>query len=174
MNKSLLFFLVFACACNQNEPVATKNAYFDLNGYFEKQKATLISESPLVDKTVSKGSSSERKRLKIKSWDSELAPFVSSDINKPAWRDSYTVFSQPNFIRYSAKEPKLRTRVIEIRKDDRNQIRSILISNESNNTLYTSTERLEYYPDSLYRITKKQNVILIGTNEYTVTGRIIR
>lgn len=174
MRQGLFFLLIFFSACGQKEPAATSGSYFDLNGYFEKEKARLVNQNPLVDKTVSKGPTSERKKLKIKSWDSEFAPFITSDINKPSWKDSYQETSQAGKIKYTAREPKLRTRLVEINKDSRNQVQSILITNQTENTLYSSSERLEYYPDSLYRIRKKQTVVFIGTNDYTITGRIIK
>lgn len=171
MRLIILSSLLLILSCKQADTVVYSGNYFDLKGYLEKQELRL--KGALVDKTVSKNSDTERRQMKIRNWSSELSLFSASDINKPAWKDSYKKTTSANKIIYVALEPKLRTRSIEIIKQG-NQVKSIVIINRSDNTLYSSAEHLEYFPDSLYRIEKKQNVILIGTNNYTVTGRIIK
>ena len=171
MKRLSFALLLFVCSCRQGDTVRYSGSYFDLKGYLEKEAVRL--KSALVDKTVSKNSNIERRRMKIRSWASELSLFSESDINKPAWKNSYKTTSSKNKIIYTALESNLRTRSIEI-VNTSGQVESITINNRSNNTLYNSSERLEYFPDSLYRIEKKQKVVVIGTNNYTVTGRIIK
>ena len=36
--------------------------------------------------------------------------------------------------------------------------------------LYETSEELTYFPDSLYSINKNQHVLLLGSNNYIVTG----
>jgi hypothetical protein len=98
--------------------------------------------------------------------------FTESDINKPAWRDSYRVVEDSGRISYRALDSNLRTRSIVIKKDIAGKPTQIDIINKTHNLLYQSREHLRYVPDSIYSIDKKQHVILIGDNHYLVSGRL--
>ena len=45
-----------------------------------------------------------------------------------------------------------------------------MIVNHTKNMLYENTEKLSYFPDSLYLIQKKQRVRLLGTDTYRISG----
>jgi len=49
-----------------------------------------------------------------------------------------------------------------------------LIFNRTKNILYQTTEKLSYFPDSLYLIEKDQKVRLMAKNKYKVQGLIER
>jgi hypothetical protein len=50
------------------------------------------------------------------------------------------------------------------------KVNYVLILNYSENLLYTNTEKLSYFPDSLYEVVKRQRVRLIGENRYKIQG----
>ncbi|MBE7175135.1 MAG: hypothetical protein INR69_01950 [Mucilaginibacter polytrichastri] len=165
-----ILFLVLA-GCKNPE---TKNAhplYFDLAGYFKAEAKRLGDKHQEVKKSVDQNGQVQARKVKNLDWEVEFELFSQSDINKPSWRGYYNVTNSGAFLIYTAKNPDLRTRRILIKKEQ-NRVRYILISNAVKNALYNSVERLTYYPDSLYRIEKKQQVRIIGRNSYRIEGHI--
>jgi len=169
---AIIFSLLSSCKPDniQND---VKPKYFDLAGYFKTDTAKLHKHRHLILKAVTHNGASETKKVYIDDWGLELSLFIQSDINKPAWRNSYNIESRNNgTVIYTAKTPELRTRDITITKNKDNSIKWIIIHNASKNILYQTTEELAYYPDSLYIIKKIQYVRFLGTNKYSVKGTL--
>lgn len=164
----IIAFLAFS-ACNQPEQKEVKS-YADLKGFFESEAKRLEKADPKVYKTVARNDASETRSVGNINWKTELSLFAESDINKPAWQDSYKVISQAGKTIYLATDSSLRTREISINKDPQGKIKKIKILNHTKNMLYSSTEQLIYIPDSLYQISKQQNVVFIGDNRYYILG----
>jgi hypothetical protein len=144
--------------------------YFDLQGYFKGDSARLSRSNPTILKKVEHNNIAESKKIHIKNWGTELSLFSQSYINKPAWKDSYSIITNGNTVTYRALDTALKTRSISIQKIN-GKIKCITIFNSSNNTLYHTQEKLSYFPDSLYLIQKVQSVMLLGTNRYTISGK---
>ncbi len=162
-----ILFLFTGCNYKTEEAARKQIYYFSLVNYFENQSSLLENKS--IVKTVAKNNVTETRKVTISNWEQEFALFVESDINKAAWKDSYTKDSTANKIKYQAKVDDLRVRSIEIDLKN-NKPAKITILNQSNNLLYHTTETLIYIPDSLYQIKKHQKVILLGLNNYEITG----
>ncbi|RVT99929.1 hypothetical protein EOD41_15945 [Mucilaginibacter limnophilus] len=168
---SIISVLVISGLQSCKPEIANKgNAYFDLKGYFKKEADRLSVSKPSVYKSASHNNIAQDKSIIITDWEGELALFSGSDINKPAWRGEYTVTETPDSIVYKAKKPELKVREVNIKRKGK-KIIGIFIVNKTKNILYHSTEKLAYYPDSLYRIDKKQDVNLIGVNDYRIEGK---
>jgi hypothetical protein len=164
----LLASFISACKPDIKETGDTLQ-YFDLTGYFKADSARLTRLNPLVLKTVKHNGVAESKKIHINNWGRELSLFSESDINKPAWQDSYTIQNTNNAIIYTANDPELKTREITINKDH-GKIKWILILNHTKNILYETSEKLTYFPDSIYRMQKIQQVRLLGKNTYDIKG----
>ncbi len=145
--------------------------YFDIKGFYTIDTAVLRKLNKPVFKTVTHNGVSESKTVPIDNWGQELNFFISSDINKPAWKDSYDITANGEFLIYRAKYPELKMREMIISKN-KQKVNWILIFNNSKNILYSTSEKLSYFPDSLYLIEKVQRVRMIGTNYYKVKGII--
>ena len=145
--------------------------FFSLSSFFEQEAARLSAQSGPVTKQVQYNSEVEQKQTTITDWKNELSAFSQSDINKPAWRDSYRMKQDGMRICYEALDSTLRTRSICIQKNVSGKATQVDIVNQTSNMLYQSREQLVYIPDSLYRITKQQHVIFIGDNRYQISGR---
>jgi len=143
--------------------------YFDIKGYFYADSSMLTSKHPLITKTVSHNGITQTKKVYIGNWGNEFAPFINSDINKPAWRESYTVTTGTGVMIYNAKTPDLKTTKVIISKNG-DKLNWIEIDNHTKNLLYEDYEKLVYYPDSLYSISKWQKVRFLGENIYLVKG----
>lgn len=145
--------------------------YFSLEQYFDREIKALNSRQPAVSKTVRKNSEREQRNLSTLDWETELKTFRNADINKPAWRDSYSIDSAGGALTYKALEEDLRVRSLQVHFTPDGQVSAITIERKASNYLYASSERLEYYPDSLYSIERHQEVRLLGTDEFQVSGR---
>lgn len=170
--KPLILSIAITSGFNACKPdVAVNSAqYFDVKGYFDHESERLTRNHPQVKKTVKHNQDSESRDIAISSWKDELGLFAGSDINKPAWRSSYTVTKRGNTTIYKAKQPDLKTRSVVVVNDD-GKVRSVMIVNHTSNLLYSSTEKLNYYPDSTYHITKIQHVRLLGENSYDIDSK---
>jgi len=144
--------------------------YFDLTGYFKAEATRLGKQNKPIIKTVSYNGKPETKTILIKNWTRELDLFASSDINKAAWKDSYRIAKSNDSIVYTAIDTNLHSRRIVIALKAAH-VKGIIISNFTKNMLYETSEKLIYYPDSLYYIEKHQHVKLLGTNSYQITGK---
>jgi len=163
----LLLFLLSSCFQNNKDNQPVTITYFDIKGFFEEEAVRLAQENPIVSKTIVKNSVKEEKLIKIKNWKQELDLFMESDINKPSWTSSYNIKENGDTTLYTALTPDLRTREIQIVKKG-NHIHSLTIKNKVRNKLYESSENLFYFPDSIYRIDKSQDVKVIGINNYSI------
>ena len=168
--KAFAVILLFnGCLSAEKENTSNQIYYFDLKTYFTKTATELNRKKPLVNKTVSKNELSENKKIKITDWKTELALFIDADINKKAWKDSYSKDSSATKIIYKAKEADLKTQKIEIDLKNGLPLKFRIIT-KMDNLLYHSTEELEFYPDSVYSINKHQKVTLISQNNYLIKG----
>jgi hypothetical protein len=165
----ILILLMSGCFSKESKNTRNQIYYFDLKAYFTNVAVKLTLKKPLVNKTVSKNELSENKNIKINNWKTELALFINADINKPAWKDSYTIDSTLSKIIYFAKEADLKTQKIEIDLRNGSPIKFKIIT-KMDNILYHATEELEFYPDSLYTIKKHQKVLFLGNNNYLIRG----
>ena len=163
--------LLSSCESGSDKKDLQELSYYDIKGFFEREIEKLQKANPDVKKTTAYNQEEEVKVLKIAKWEQELALFSESDINKSSWKGSYKIDSLPNQLIYTAKEDDLRTRKIVIDFKD-NKPSKFFIKNRTSNYLYTSSEDLIFYTDSLYDIVKDQKVTLLGENHYRITGAL--
>jgi hypothetical protein len=162
---------LLACRPDVHESNADRR-YFDLRKFINTDSARLNKAHTKVTKTVMHNTDyRQTKDIAIKNWGQELGLFSASDINKPAWRDSYTIQARGDSVVYTANDAELVTRRMAIHAV-KGEVKKIEINNFAKNILYQTTEHLVYYPDSLYIIDKLQQVKVIGTNRYLVTGKL--
>jgi hypothetical protein len=164
--SGILLFCLSAC-----RPEIKETKYFDIKGFFKADTAKLNKQKLTVLKAVTINGKTESKKVEIDNWGRELGSFISSDINSVAYKNSYNVIADDDFLLYKAKDDQLKMREMLI-KLDKKRVKWILIYNRNKNLLYTTTEKITYYPDSLYLIEKTQRIRLIGTNNYRIEGVI--
>jgi len=168
ISSFILLLGIASCKRDSNAAADTKT-FFDIKGYFEADSARLTKENPLVTKTVIHNQASETQKVHISDWGAELNLFTQSDINRPAWQSSYDVSNSENIAIYMAKDPNLKTQKVVV-KTENGRLKWIMIVNHTKNILYENTEKLSYFPDSLYVIAKKQRVRVLGTDTYRISG----
>ncbi len=166
----LLVIVSLSSCVKNNTELDNEEYFFSLKNYFEGEANRLNVERPTILKEVKRNASAEEKSIQIQNWQNEFSLFIESDINKTGWKDSYQEVSHQDSLIYRSKDPKLRTQEIVIIKQDE-QIKEISITNVIENYLYNSVEELKYYPNSFYEINKKQDVVILGSNTYYISGR---
>jgi hypothetical protein len=144
--------------------------YFDIKKYFNAEAIRLAKQYPHITKTVSYNGQQETKTVTIKHWQQEFNSFIESDINKAAWKDSYSTNTNGSCITYTATDTTLHTRNLIINLKG-NKVASVYVINFTKNMLYQTREALAYIPDSIYIIEKNQKVRLLGNNDYKITGK---
>jgi hypothetical protein len=168
LGGTLLMFFSIGCKPDVSENGSVQK-YFDIKGYFDSEAVRLTKQNKPVLKTVTKDKSTETKNIIIKDWADELDLFRSADINKPAWKDSYSADTSGGLMVYKAKDPNLKVWEIIVNKQGA-KVKWILIFNRTINKLYRTREKLSYFPDSLYLIQKTQVVKVLGKSNYAVKG----
>lgn len=168
--RIFLIAIIFLASCSSEQNEKSADKYADIKGLFASEAIRLNKLNLKVDKTVARNKAIESKKGLTIDWKNELSLFAESDINKPAWRNSYKISGNAKDLLYTALDSNLRTRLIHLKKDDSGRLEHVFIINKTYNYLYQSSEQLSYIPDSIYKIVKKQNVILMGSNEYEITG----
>ncbi|PRY52290.1 hypothetical protein B0I27_10649 [Arcticibacter pallidicorallinus] len=166
------FILLYATSCTGDKKAPdNQNTFFDIGGFFTTEAERLNRKDQGVLKQVDHNGKIEEQEVKITDWKKELDLFISSDINKPSWKNSYAVKKEKNVTSYTALDTSLKVRKISIERSGR-KISAIEINSRVNNEIYTSSETLKYYPDSLYSIKKEQDVRGLGNNTYKINGKI--
>ena len=172
-NHLLCGFLLLLCySCGDSTGAGQKNAhtYFNLKGYIEQESGRLSRSNPTVHKTVMVNDSSESKEIKIQDWKKELSVFSDADMNRAAWKGLFQVKKSGEQEIYTSDHKKVPVKELVITRRN-GQLYGLQIFIRNSNTLYTSADTLSYYPDSLYEVKKTQNIRLLSTKNYRITGK---
>lgn len=169
-----LFFCCFviiwsACTLKEQEKVNTKT-YFDVQGYFKAEASRLAKNNQTINKTIIVNDKSEERKVSIPNWEKEFDLFIQADINKASWRGSFTTTTTGNLKTYSSQSEKIPVKKLEVGYKD-NKVSSVKVFVTNTNDLYTSTDSLSYYPDSLYEIKKVQRIKLMNEKKYQIIGK---
>jgi hypothetical protein len=174
MKKILMLLLSFyLVSCHKREEKTSIKTYFDMEEYFAKQVDRLNGTQPTIAKKVSVKNGSEEKSLKVTDWKTELSSFANADINKAAWRGLFSKSINKNTTTYISNDKKIPIKKLIIVQEN-NKVLAIKIYKSSDNYLYSSTDTLCYYPDSLYLIKSYQKVRLLKAKEYQVIGKFLK
>ena len=170
----LILLCIFFSFCSEPEVKSSQINYVDLKGIIEAEILKLKRAKARVNKTVMhNGQSESLSNIEVK-WEDELALFNESDINKSAWQNRYRVIEKTGITEFQAIDSNLRTKVIVVRYNQNKEPVYIHIKNQTNNSLYQTSEILSFIPDSIYTIIKDQKVILLGKNRFEITGKIVQ
>lgn len=157
-------------SCSDTPPTsgATKEKQFDIPHFFKQEIARLEKTNPLVKKTVTKDSLSETKELNISNWSNELANFATVDLNKPVYVGLLRKDSVDGKLTFTADDPKVDLSSVEISFAQDKTPKGFIIRRTIKNSLYQTTETMEYQRDSIYRLQKDQSVLLLGDKHYNI------
>lgn len=180
-NFRLFYSLLALCvlgACTKDMPsshgmseVVTKR-HFDLKGYFEGEVQRLGSKGRAKKMVVANGIVETKSQDSV-DFQSELAMFSASDINRPAWSDKYVTDSlfdeqkQLVHLKCTSLEKSLKTQSIEV--DFRQgTISKVQIRNNTTNAIASSNQILTYEPAVGYSIESTQKVSFSDSQDFRI------
>jgi hypothetical protein len=174
----LLTICALLNACNEEVKENQVKKYYDLKGLIDKQIKILNTQKPSVQKTVLMSNSTENQLVKTIDWAKELELFMQSDLNKPAFVQSYQVDSSSMGVKYTLKETeKLPVKYLNVNRLGEDGI-SIEAYINTNNYLY-ETERhlkLSLRNNQLtdYQIDGFQKIVFGNKKVFKINGTIKR
>jgi|GEM_PF-2125952 len=157
----------------------TPKAFFDIDGYFDAEINALNSSTLKLKKDAKIDGKSESQTIEKPNWNTELKLFKDSDINKAAWVDKYNAEKKSNSIVYTTADSTLTTKRIQIDykstvTDNFEDVTSILIINNTENVLYSSSEFLTYTPKSSISIIRNQRIKTGENKMVEIKGMIVK
>lgn len=170
---------IFLSSCiDSNTPGNFEKNFFDLEEYFKRQSDELSQMDVRIEKLMINNKDTQRVFLDNVSWGEEFAPFTHNDINKPAWKDSYskdTIFDNGKIksINYKSSDKNLAVKQIQIYFQN-NKVEHIFIENSKKNYVYNSAQVLSYSPASGYIIEGEQDIILGKDLHYKIIVNFIQ
>lgn len=182
----LLLLCLFTFSCDSSTTqTASKPVYFDVAGYVKGQIQALSAQKPTVAKNAFINQKTNSQTTKAIDWEKELELFVQADINKPAFRNSYSV-ARPDSLTYQytlkLTEEKLTVRALTVKLDSTTrqpaQITALL---KSENPLYQSERRLVLESGAngakgwgvrKYQVEGFQQLTYFDRNEFRVRGNV--
>jgi len=152
--------------------------FFDLKSFFEEEARYLEAQNMSIKKVIRHNNTTEEHVTKVDSWDDELKLFSESDINKPSWKDKYTLDSTDIgngliLLHYKATDKGLNTQVLDVKLAD-TKVHSIVIIKKTSNQVYEAQQYLTYIPRKSYTIEKIQDVTLFDKDEYNIKAKYIQ
>jgi len=175
-------FLVSGCEKEATQQ-KTINTYFDLKGLIENQIVYLNERKPKVTKTIVLNGKKEINSTASIDWKKELELFTQADINKPAYKNSYSIIRKnaAEFeYRLNAKED-LNVRFLKVKMDTiQKQPRFIQALLRSENRIYESEKYIEltfsninneWQPVS-YSVKGYQKLLMMDPKTFNVFAKI--
>lgn len=181
INALVVLFSAFMIACDSEqvqEADAGEKVFYDLKGFTEARITVLDSLRPQVHKMVSMGNEQSVVQSKDLDWEKELGLFVQADINKPAYKQSYSI-TRPDSstIIYTSKEgDRLPVRELKIVLDTSGNLSMAEAHIKSENKLYVSEKHIELRvvenKIQQYRITGFQQLIMMDKKPFSIDATI--
>lgn len=175
LNKLIFFsfFLFFGCfGNNQSDLNSDELIFFNLKEYFEDEVERL-KEVKNISKTTEVNGQIETLKLESIDFKTDLEIFSNSDINKPSWKDKYSIDSLRNEVGqlskliYKTENPKLKIKSLEVLFKNE-AISEINISKYSSSAISEVQETLKYNPRKGYTIERSQDITMSGKNDFKV------
>ncbi len=175
----LLALLTFHC---QSSAVTgsgqEEKSFFDLRAFFEGEIARLKAENPKIKKEIEINGKKEQKTQEEVDFEKELAIFIRSDINKPAWKDKYGVDSvvvSNELVRvdYTALDSTLKTRLLSIEFEEA-AVNKVSITNKTDSPLIQSKQQLTFEPKKGYQIANQQDLSLSNDSQLRIVATFER
>ncbi|TDE11717.1 hypothetical protein [Dyadobacter psychrotolerans] len=177
-------FTLLSCDDAEHKKDDQVKSFYDVRGFVEGQIILMNNERPEVSKTVSMGDEKNQVSAKDVDWKKELELFLQADINKPAYRLSYTTQKPDSFTTIYAVKPgeqQLPVHYLKVIVDSINQaptcISAVL---KSENKLYQSEKNIELNcvvnntgsRIVSYKITGYQKLATMDKNPFAVKAEV--
>ncbi len=179
----LLSIITLLLSCS-NPKQSNIPPYFDLQGFMNGQIKILNTGKTGIIKHLSVNDKKEEHQLNSPDWKQELQPFIDADINKPAWRGSFTVDTSysidvntdtEKIVTYTADTTGIRTKKLALHLDiHTGAVLEIEAHNLTDNVLYHFDQQLFYFPQKKYFITTYEKVVLMSPSSIKIDGKMVK
>lgn len=156
---ALLLLLPALNACNSNPSSSTQTVYFSLKNYIESEVKTINAATSNCFKTVKVNQSLESKLIEKSELIKDLNGFLTYDINKLAWKNSFKIDSdiQNHIVYYNSTEDFIPVKKLAIYYKE-NDIKKIRLIIRADNKLFKSQKVIDLIPSKGYVFYNSQQV----------------
>lgn len=158
-----LLLSLYSCSTGTTDSNEAKIAtFFSLADYFSSEIDRLNAVQPKCTKTLKVGGKEEVQNGLTLDYQTELAAFLDSDINKPSWSDKYrvdSVLADAGYLaslQYTAQDSGMYTREIKLVFDSIQMVQTCYVRNRLTNFISDFRQTLYYERDSGFRMTVLQ------------------
>ena len=154
-----MFLLPALNACNSNPSSSTQTVYFSLKNYIESEVNTINAATSKFFKTVKVNQSLESKLIEKSELIKDLNGFLTYDINKLAWKNSFKIDSdiQNHIVYYNSTEDFIPVKKLAIYYKE-NDIKKIRLIIRADNKLFKSQKVIDLIPSKGYVFYNSQQV----------------
>jgi len=152
--------------------------YYDIPNFMNKQVNNLRKKHQWVRKTVTKDGHTHIIERGDIEWDEELAAFIDSDINRPAWRGAFKVdtisLERVWVITYKTEVQEIPVKNVVVTVDkDTKQCLQVTVDRSTDNFLYTSNQKLFFTTGEGYMVKGKLSVSYLFDSEYAIESEFV-
>jgi len=178
----LTVLLIYSCNSEIQDKQNQEKRFYDVAGFVSQQVAQLNDAKPRVLKMTVMGTETNQIITTDIDWKKELELFSQADINKPAFRQSYSA-NRPDSSTYlyvSKEGDRLPVRQLKIVVDSLNSPVSIEAIVKSENKLYTSEKTIAMSCEqsgkgiriSSYRVKGFQKLVMMEKKPFLIDATI--
>ena len=154
-----LLLLLTACYAEEVREDMSRDPFFNLQAYIDRQVDSLQAADITVTKTITLNGTTETQELADLKFANDLRIFREADINKPAWLDKYRSEREERdgqlVQTYTALDSSLQTRELTVVSEDGDPVR-IEILRKTGTVLSDGLHRMVYQPASGYSMRTRQ------------------
>jgi hypothetical protein len=170
---AVFFVNIVGCDFSKNKQNQTSTKFFDLSDYFEKEIKNLEENKVSFDKEITREDISQTKHHVAVDWNTELALFIESDINKKAWEEYYeidTLFTDAydyvvNYTLLSQKDLIVKKVKLSFEAGECVEVK---IYREEENPLFISKQELIYNRDIGFQIIGFQKIVGVFESNFFI------
>ena len=175
---TVIITLIFAGCGDKTDAskAVDKTPFFDVKGFFSSEIKRLTEGGIKIEKTVTIGGKSETKTIEKADFEKELALFLASDINKPAWRDKYRIEKTAgrSLESFLAKDDDLKTKRLDIYRFPPNGVTQIKILNSDKSSVTESQQSLNYDIGTGYSIETFQQFLGSDSSKIKIDVKFLK
>ncbi len=178
----IAYLLLSLSACNsaqETESEINDKYYFDLSGLINSEIEILGNARPFINKVTKLNNEQESIHTNDVDWKKELEVFIKFDINKPAYKNSYTTTQIDSLTTEYTVIPSEKLLVRNMRiifENDKKKVKQIEGMVISENKLYESTRRFDLLFKNghliSYAIEGYQKLILMDKRPFDISVKI--
>ena len=162
MIKKIIFVIAIlftSNACQQAKVETNADVYFSLKGFIDEQLKHMQGKQLSYRKVVKVNDQFEIKNINNSNLAEDLKGFLSYDINKKAWKNSFKKDSDARIqtVYYTAQEDYIPVKKCAIIYEG-NAIKKIRLFVRVENNLFTSVKIIDLFPSNTYSYYHTQQV----------------